>query len=233
MFLWTNFGQKPFCTCIHQSDVSYMDYIHWTSLWLVNKAILVSLYNHTTKLSIHLHSVWSKQPWPNKCTSCSIYAKPKWAQYHLSNHRHVPQHIHGSTTRNRSITLLTSHINIHHSITAQTIHEDTKNMMKEWERARETINRTKAFWRDTEGEKDKCSGKPNRNMNYFDTDQSNFSLMPISLVMLASSLRRFWRRQHAGLHHNTQWDKTHPKHRQRIAGGGPLCPPQFSGNEQH
>lgn len=61
MVLRTNFGQKPFCTCIHQSDISHKDYIHWTSLWLV----LVSLYNHTTKWSIHLHSVWSKQPLPN------------------------------------------------------------------------------------------------------------------------------------------------------------------------
>lgn len=106
--------------------------IHWTSLWLVNKAILVSLYNHTTKWSMHLHSVWSKQPWPN-APPLPFMAKPIGAQYHLSNHRHVPQHIHGSTSRNRSITLLTSHINIRHSTTAQMIHEDTKNMM-EWER---------------------------------------------------------------------------------------------------
>ncbi len=112
--------------------ICHMDSNHWTSLWLVNKAILVSLYNHTTKWSMHLHSVWSKQPWPN-ALPLPFMAKPIGAQYHLSNHRHVPQHIHGSTTRNRSITLLTSHINIRHSTTAQMIHQDTKNMM-EWER---------------------------------------------------------------------------------------------------
>lgn len=105
-----------------------------------------------------------------KCTSCSIYAKPIRAQYHLSNHRHVPQHIHGYITRNRSITLLTFHINIRHSTTAQMIHKDTKNMMKE--RERQSIGQTLS--EETLKEKrTKCWGKPNSNMNYFNTDQSN------------------------------------------------------------